>query len=123
MTLIEAISRIDNLKHNTFSHEEKVAWLSRLDYMVKREILDTHEGGDGDGFTGYDLSSDVETQLLVPPPYDEMYLRWLEAQIDYCNGEFGRFNNAMEMFQADYQGFRNFYNRTHMPRGARFRFC
>ena len=121
MTLIEAISKIDNLKHNTYTHEDKTAWLSRLDGMVKAEILDTHAGSESD-FRGYDTDSDVETELLVPAPYDEMYLRWLEAQIDYANGEYSRFNNAMDMFQAAYQSYRNYYNRTHMPKGVRIRF-
>lgn len=121
MTLIEAISKIDNLKHNTYTHEDKVSWLSRVDHMVKQEILDTHEGGGGAWFFGYDTQSDVETELLVPAPYDELYLRWLEAQIDYCNGEYDRYNNAMEMFNTAYQGYANYYNRTHMPKGTRFR--
>lgn len=122
MTLIEAISKIDNLKHNTYTHEDKVGWLSRVDHMVKEEILDTHEGSGGEWFFGYDTQSDVETELLVPPPYDELYLRWLEAQIDYCNGEYDRYNNSMEMFNTAYQGYANSYNRTHMPKGTRFRF-
>lgn len=121
MTLIEAISKIDNLKHNTYTHEDKVVWLSTLDGMVKREIMDTHEG-DEVSFQGYDTDSDVETVLLVPAPYDQVYLRWLEAQIDYCNGEYSRFNNSMEMFQAAYQSYSNFYNRTHMPKGVGIRF-
>lgn len=121
MTLIEAISKIDNLKHNTYTHEDKVGWLSRLDGMVKTEILDTHEGGET-AFQGYDTDSDVETVLLVPAPYDEVYLRWLEAQIDYAGGEYNRFNNSMDMFQAAYQSYSNFYNRTHMPKGQGFRF-
>ena len=121
MTLIEAISKIDNLKHNTYTHEDKVVWLSALDGMVKREIMDTHEG-DEVSFQGYDTDSDVETVLLVPAPYDQVYLRWLEAQIDYCNGEYSRFNNSMEMFHAAYQSYSNFYNRTHMPKGVGTRF-
>ena len=44
MKIIEAINRIDSLKHNTYSNNEKLAWLSRLDSMVKRLIIDTHEG-------------------------------------------------------------------------------
>ena len=118
MKLIEAISKIDNLKHNTYTHEDKVAWLSRLDFMVKQEIMDTHEDNEGAGFTGYDTDSDVETELLVPPPYDEVYLRWLEAQIDYANGEYSKYNNSIEMFNASYQGYSNYYNRTHMPKGS-----
>ena len=121
MKLIEAISKIDNLKHNTYSHADKVAWLSQLDNMVKLEILDTHEGG-GTGFSGYDTGTDVETELLVPSPYDEIYLRWLEARIDYANAEYARYNNSMEMFNAAYQSYRNFYNRTHMHKGRRMKF-
>lgn len=121
MTLIEAISKIDNLKHNTFTHEDKVAWLSRLDGMVKDEILDTHDGGSG-WFPGYDMDSNVETELLVPAPYDEMYLRWLEAQIDYANGEYSKYNNSIAMFNAAYDRYANHYNRTHMPKGRKIRY-
>lgn len=121
MTLIEAISKIDNLKHNTYTHEDKVGWISALDGTIWQEILNTHEG-EAAPFQGYDTDSDVETVLLVPEPYDEVYLRWLEAQIDYANGEYGRFNNSMEMFQAAYQSYSNFYNRTHMPKGRGIRF-
>ena len=46
MKIIEAIDTIDAQKHNTYSYREKVAWLSRLDGMIKRLIIDTHEGGE-----------------------------------------------------------------------------
>ena len=45
MTLGEAIDRVDRLRCNAFSREEKAAWLARLEWMLKRNILDTHEGG------------------------------------------------------------------------------
>lgn len=63
-----------------------------------------------------------EEKLLVPAPYDEVYIRWLEAQIDYANGEYGRYNNSMTMFNASYSAFRNYWNRTHMPKGKRYKF-
>ncbi len=116
MTIIEAISRIDSLKHNTYTQSDKVTWLSRLDAMVKQHIIDTHEG-DEVTFTGYDDSTDLQTELLIPAPYDEVYLRWMEAQIDYYNGEYEKYNNAIEMFNTDYVGYQNYYNRTHMPVG------
>ena len=121
MKIIEAINGIDSLKHNTYSERDKVAWLSRLDAMVKKHIIDTHEG-DEVTFTGYDDSTDLQTELLVPAPYDEVYLRWMEAQIDYHNGEYDRYNNAMDMFHTAYEGYQNYYNRTHMPKGKKFKF-
>lgn len=122
MKIIEAINRIDSLKHNTYSMNEKVAWLSRLDSMVKRLIIDTHEDGEDITFTGYDDTTDPETELLVPAPFDEMYLRWLEAQIDYTNGEYDKYNNSILMYQAAYDGYANYYNRNHMPKGKKIKF-
>ena len=116
MKIIEAIDRIDSLKHNTYSQNEKVAWLSRLDSMVKRLIIDTHEGGEDVIFEGYTDATDPETEMLVPAPFDEMYLRWLEAQIDYANGEYGKYNNSILMYQTAYDGYANYYNRNHMPK-------
>ena len=120
MKIIEAINRIDSLKHNTYSQNDKVAWLSELDSMVKVEIIDTHDGDVT--FTGYDDSTDTQTELLIPAPYDKAYLLWMEAQIDYHNGEYDKYNNAMDMFHTAYEGFKNYYNRTHMPKGKKFKF-
>lgn len=122
MTIIEAITQIDSLKHNTYSQENKVQWLSRLDSMVKRLIIDTHEGGEDVEFSGYDGTTDMHTEMLIPAPFDEMYLRWLEAQIDYTNGEYGKYNNAIVMFNTSWKEYQNYYNRTHMPKGKSMKF-
>lgn len=122
MKIIDAITRIDSLKHNTYSQSDKVSWLSRLDSMVKKQIIDTHEGADEVTFTGYDDSTDLQSELLIPEPYDEVYMRWMEAQIDYHNGEYGKYNNAIEMFNTAYEGYQNYYNRNHMPKGKKFKF-
>lgn len=116
MTIIEAINRVDEIKHNTYSQPEKVKWLSTLDAMVKRTVIDTHEGGEDISFHGYDADTSTDTVLLVEQPHDEMYLRWLEAQIDYSNREFDSYNNAIEMFNATWTAFRNYYNATHLPK-------
>lgn len=124
MTIIEAINKIDSLKYNTYSQEDKVDWLSRLDWMVKRQIIDTHEGAEAVSFTGYDADKDLHTVLLIPAPFDEVYLRWLEAQIDYTNGETDKFNASIIMYNTAYEAFENYYNRNHMPakKGNRFIF-
>ena len=124
MTIIEAINRTDSLVRNAYSQEEKVGWLSRLDWIVKRQIIDTHEGGEKTRFTGYDDSADLHGELLVPAPYDEIYLRWLEAQIHYANGEIEKYNVAITMYNTAMEAYENHYNRNHMPlsAGARFLF-
>ena len=124
MTIFEAISKANELKFNAFSQEQKVGWLSRLDHMVKTQIIDTHEGGENVNFTGYDSDTDMHTSLLIPAPFDEVYLRWMEAQIDYHNGEIDKYNISITMFNTEYEAFANWYNRNYMPvsRGSRFIF-
>ena len=120
MKIIEAINRIDSLKHNTYTESDKVAWLSELDSMVKVEIIDTHN--DEVTFNGYDNLTDTQTELLITAPYDKAYLLWLEAQIDYYNGEYDKYNNAILMYQTAYDGYANYYNRNHMPKGTAIKY-
>lgn len=122
MTLREAIARADALRPNGFSYAQKLAWLSALDGAVTAEVINTHEGGEWVQYTEYTESTPPETVLLIPPPYDEAYLRHLEAQMDYANGEFDRYNNSNAMYSAVYGAFVSFYNRTHMPRGEKKRY-
>lgn len=122
MTLIEAINRLDALKFNAYSQSEKISWLSKLDMMVRTQILDNHEGHPAPSFSGYTEDTPLNTVLLVPAPFDEMYLRWMEAQIDYYNGENERYNNAIVLFNALFDSYANHYTRNHRPRSAGSRF-
>lgn len=115
MKIVEAITQVDALKPNTYTQEDKIGWLSTLDTKIKTQIIDAHEGGENIAFSGYDSSTDLETQMLVSAPFDGMYLRWLEAMIDYHNSDDSRYNNAIILFNNDYESFKRFYTRTHMP--------
>lgn len=122
MTIIEAIDRIDALKPNSYTHDEKVAWLSQLDGIIMKEIINTHEDADEIEFSGYDENTDDDTELIAEAPYDSMYITWLETRIDYTNGEYGKYNNSMAMYNTEYTAYSNYYNRHHMPLGSHIKF-
>lgn len=122
MTIIEAIALVDNLKPNTYTQDDKIRWLSKLDGVIKAEIIDTHEGGSDVAFTGYDESTPLDTVLLVPAPYDDVYRFWLEAQIDYTNADFDKYNNSSMRYNAEYSAFERHYIRTHKPITHRLKF-
>lgn len=117
MTVIEAINRLDTIKPNRYGQEEKIRWLSHLDGIIKREIIDTHEGGGAEGFSGYGEDS-LDAELLVPAPYDDIYVKWMEAQIDYASGEFGRYNNTSAAYNSAYIAFSKAYHREHCPKSS-----
>lgn len=122
MKISEAISRLDSLKSNTFGQEEKVQWLSELDWRVKREIIDTHEGWEDIPFDGYQGSEPLETELLVRAPWDAVYLRWMEAMVDYHNGELDKYKNSHALFNTAWEEYAAWYNRTYMPLRTRVKY-
>lgn len=119
MTIIDAINQIDALKPNTVSQSEKIRLLSQLDGRIKNEIIDTHNGGETVDFNGYDDSTPEITILLVPAPYDVLYIRYLDAQIDYLNGEIKRYNNSSTLYNLAFRDYSNYYTRTHLPKSSK----
>lgn len=120
MTISEAINEVNNLKPNEYGAEEKIKWLFRLDQQIKQEICDAHAYNEGESATveNYD-SEHMSTVLLVPAPYDELYIHYLAAQIDYYNREYEGFSATNALFQSCYDSFRNRYNATHTPLTAK----
>ena len=115
MTIREAIEQTDALKDNQYSQEQKIKWLSDLDGLITKELVMTHEGNTGEEFTGYGGNTDVETVLLVPFPYSDVYRWFLESRIDLSNGEIAKYNNSVSLYNNAYLTYTDYYNRTHMP--------
>lgn len=122
MKIGEVIERVGQLRQNRYDRKEKIQWLSRLDWRVKHEIIDTHQGAEQVAFTGYDENTSMDTELLVPAPYDEMYEHYLTAQIEYADQQEDRHNNAIDLFDQVWNRFAAWYNRTHMPKPQNFKF-
>lgn len=122
MTIIEMITDVDAMKPNGYEQIYKIQWLSHLDGRIKNEIIDTHEGGEDVSFAGYNAETPLDTELIVPHPYDDVYRYWLEAQIDYANGEYAKYNNSMSMFNEAYSAYNRYYHKTHMPKGKNIKF-
>ncbi|MFZ5975205.1 MAG: hypothetical protein ACOYU3_07335 [Bacillota bacterium] len=132
MTMQEAIDRIAALKPHQFTDTQLVQWLSDLDRKVWHELIRLLENTaiaeeydeDGNPITDmpepgpYEMVEGVtpDVTLIVPEPYSELYLHYLAAQIDYWNGEIGRYNNAMAQYNATYDSFAAAITRTHIPK-------
>lgn len=124
MTIRDALTLVDRLKPNQYTDTMKVKWLSKLDGQIYKEVFLTHESNEVESFSGYD-EANQDTVLLVPYPFDEdVYNYFLQAQIDKENGEMGKYNQNITLYNNAYRNFQNDYNRTHMPlpKGTRFRF-
>lgn len=107
LTAAEVLSQVDTLLPNQYTAAEKLRWLRQAEGFVRREIL-------CDGIELPDIS--METELLVPAPYDELYRYYLEAQIHYANAEMTRYNNASTAWNNAFLTYRDYHARTAMPK-------
>lgn len=117
MTIIEAINGIDALKPNQYTQEQKIEWLSKIDGLIKEQVIDTHEGGVYIGSIDYSIVP-INTKLLIPAPYDEIYLHYLTMKIDYAMGEYQKYNNSAQVYNTALQEYKRWYNREHMPKSV-----
>ena len=115
MTIREAMEIADRLKPNAYEKEDKLRWLSELDGAVYTEILKNHWPVP-EAFSGYPEHTDLETVLLIPYPFEEIYRWYLEMKMDDANAELERYNNSAAKYNTYYQAFAAWYNRTHMPK-------
>ena len=90
MTPNKVIERVDKNKPNTYSEEDKFAWISEVDGMVRRLVKLEDKG------EPYRYPEDGDTELLVPAPFDSVYQFYVEAMIDYTNREYQNYNNSVQ---------------------------
>ena len=122
MKISEVIAKLDGLKPNAFTLEDKIGWINELEWRIKREIVDTHEVTETVEFDGYAGEESMEQVLIAPAPWDIVYLRWLECMVDYYNGESTRFANSRILFNDAYADLTAWYNRTHKPVKVRMKY-
>lgn len=112
MTINEAIARVDDLRDNTMAPNIKIAWLQMVDQQVYHEIIKGRVGADAVTLPDYS-DENGERVLLVPPPYDMLYVYRLEAEICYKNQEIDRQANALTRYNELMDAYAKQYAREH----------
>lgn len=111
MTIYEAIAQVDRSRDNTVPTDIKVGWLSKVDHYVFTEIVAGREGAP-EGFEPY-TEEDMMRPLLVPPPYDELYVYKLEAMIYYEQREIKKYASSMALYNQAMNEYSKKYVREH----------
>lgn len=114
MTIREVIDKVNGIKPNQYTDEEKTKWLSDLDFNIYNDILLTHEPVPCELFTHYSVKN-TDKELIAREPYDELYVAYLKMKIDEANEETAKYNNSAMIFNAHLDNFARFYNKHFMP--------
>ena len=111
MTIRECIEYVDDVKPNAFTEEQKVRWLNEVEGRVQSKVFLFGP----DNITKYKWPENADTELFVKEPYDEIYYEYLQAKIDYQNGEYDKYANSMTMFESVFAEFTNWFITTYHP--------
>ena len=113
MRIREAIEHVDEVKPNAFGDKAKVFWLNALEGRIAADVLllapvEVQQ-------LQYRLPEDLETELLVTAPHDDIYTLWLAAKIDEANGEYDRYQNTMQIYNEHYGNFLRWFASAYDP--------
>lgn len=116
MTIQECLDIVDEMKPNMMSRKLKIKYLTEIEGLIWSEIVMKHE---------YDLNAiqrpqytedtDPGTVLIVPEPYQMVYVYWLMSKIDMQNQEDDRYNVDRAHFENAYNTMSDWWTREHMP--------
>lgn len=114
MKIAEVIGTVDRLCTNKIDSTTKINWLRRLDRQIKEEVLDTHVKPEG--YNEPDLDNyGMDTELIVPDIYGELYESYLKMKIALEHAEEERYATEQTNYNNFYITYQAFYNRNHMP--------
>lgn len=105
MKILEAIRRANALRANTIEDEQKYAWASDLDGQIAEMM-------------GLDVtvsSFPDDRELLMPPPYEEIYQLYLVAKIDYYNNEIDMYTNDLMVYEEMLAEAKAWWRRSNKP--------
>lgn len=110
MTVQDVLNRIEQVKPHKYPIDAVVRWVSEVDSKVSN----LHLGYGGDATDAPYCTEDLHKSVLLGDEWDRVYIYYVQAMIDYFNGESARYTNGMIMFNTAFQEYADFYARTRM---------
>lgn len=99
MTVNELITLVREEKPNSFSNAKLVSYINELEQDA------------GEQLKLYEIPvhtlTNLDENLVVPAPHDDIYAPYLKAKIDWANEEYASYQNNQAQFE---QNFANFIN-------------
>lgn len=115
MTIQKCIERFETVNGHQYPQEMLIEWLNDLDRQIYRDYICWHEVTGIEEPEPYSEEA-LQTTLLVPEPYTDIYIKYLCMQVNFYNNEIGRYNNSVLAFTKALDNYSAFLNRKYLPR-------
>lgn len=95
MTIEKAIRLADELAPNALSDELKLQYINEVEGIIQSEIM---------RLSPTDIivytEADMTRELLVKPPYDRVYVAYLNAMYDFAAREYNKYATTIDLFNT-----------------------
>lgn len=137
MTVVGIIEQFNTERPNQVDDALKVMWLRKCEQMIINEILMSHEHDLEDektinltvagstlvvdsagSFEDHINSFAMESTLLVPEPYDDLYIHYLDQRIALNQNDTKRYNIASTQYNNALLTYQQYCNRTYITKKA-----
>ena len=100
MKIRDLFNYVHKLKGDPFEDSELLMWLNEVEGLVHTKVF-LLAPSEYKEITVDDIDSDT-FKLLIVGPHQKIYPAYLVAMIDFANGEYNRYANTLEMFNAHF---------------------
>lgn len=134
-TVASIISQYNTERPNKVADETKLTWLRKCEQMIINEVLIQHKHdledenkltlsvsgttlhvGSPGSFEEHINNWDMDTEMYVPEPYDDLYLHYLDQRIALANNDAKRYNMASTQYNNALLSFQQYFNRTYITK-------
>lgn len=115
MTLKELIEYSDGLTPNPFSFEVKTEMVNQIEAEVLRDVFLVSL----EDVVQYSWQKDQQTELILKPPYTDVYKNYMKAMLYREMGESNRYNNENELFNESMRNLCRYVAETARPGDGR----
>ena len=103
MTIKGLIDKVKEEKPNTFTNAKLIEFINEVEADVAEQVnLDIPV------YT----EEDMNEELMVPSPYDRLYVSYVKAMVDYANEEYASYQNNQAQHVQDFKDFVDWVVRT-----------
>lgn len=103
MTIQALIDQVQDEKPNSFGTDRLLGFINEIEADVAEQV-----NLDAPIYT----EEDLDKELMVPAPYDSLYVSYVKARIDYADEEYASYQNNQMQYVQDFRDFLDWVVRT-----------
>lgn len=120
MKVGKLIETVTVLIGQQYDLEMLIGWLNEIEGQVLDQVVNKAQGFDVE-FVPF-AEDDSERELTVPDRFQDVYVNYIRAKVDFTNQETERYNNDAAMFEASWKEYASWHIRNYVPKpAAKFR--